>query len=140
MDVIDLYISKYEWDVRIFLGVAPEHAEDIIESLLDIACPDDILSQARKHVKKGSLDTGLTYSNKGSRQSVVVVGESSTNAQFLNSFEHELRHLVDDMADALNLPLSGEAVAYLTGDANLALYSSIHPYICCSRNGHCDEL
>lgn len=58
--------------------------------------------------------------------------------QFLNSFEHELRHLVDDIADVLDIGIKGEDVAYLTGDLNALLFEDIHPFICCS--GECKKM
>ena len=63
--------------------------------------------------------------------------------QFLNSFEHELRHLVDDISGALDISMKGEAVAYLTGDLNSLLFEDIHPFICCSgkcKNRNFDKI
>ena len=77
------------------------------------------------------MDSGFTYSNKRIRQSVVVVGLASSQSQFLNSFEHELRHLCDDIATTTGMAMQGEEVAYLTGNVNTLLWSDIHEFICC---------
>ena len=82
------------------------------------------------------MDTGFTYSNKEHRQSVIVIGMHSSPWEFLNSFEHELRHLVDDIALTLGLPMAGEDVAYLTGEINQALWEDVHQFTCCKCNGH----
>lgn len=55
----------------------------------------------------------------------------SSHAEFLNSFEHELRHLVDDIAETFGLDMGGEQVAYLTGDLNSLLWKDIHEFMCC---------
>jgi hypothetical protein len=81
------------------------------------------------------LDTGFTYSKPSKRESIVVVGRSSNGGQFLNSTTHELRHLVDDIAKEDNMPMSGEGVAYLTGDIVNQLADIISKFSCeCCRN------
>ncbi len=80
------------------------------------------------------MDTGFTYSNKDRQSTIMVIGLYSSPAQFLNSFEHELRHLVDDIAETFNLDSHGEEVAYLTGDLNSALWEDIHKFVCCKCN------
>lgn len=61
----------------------------------------------------------------------MVIGLTSSPAEFLNSLQHELRHFVDDVAMTVNVDLSGEKVAYLTGDINLYLWDDIHEFLCC---------
>ena len=139
MKTMGLYIPKRDWEVLMYFAVTTYHTKDIVRSLEDICCPNDILLQAKDHLNKGKFDTGLTYSNKVLRKSVMVVGLTSSPAQFLNSFEHELRHLVDDIADTDDMPLAGEAVAYLTGDLNSDLWPTIHEFICCTHNCRCHE-
>lgn len=80
------------------------------------------MERVRENLEKADMDSGFTYSNKTRRRSVVVVGLASSQAQFLNSFEHELRHLCDDIAVASAMPMQGEEVAYLTGQINTMLW------------------
>ena len=84
------------------------------------------------------MDTGFTYSNKDRRESVIVIGLHSSPPEFINSFEHELRHLVDDIAHTYGLEMAGEDVAYLTGDVNSELWEDIHYFTCCKchERGH----
>lgn len=134
MQIVDVYIKRCRWWVRIYFAVTCYHSDRILKDLDCLDCSDEIYFRAKWHLRKGNLNTGLTYSNTRARESVMVVGLSSTMGQFLNSFEHELRHLVDDIAGALNIAIKGEDVAYLTGDLNALLFEDIHPFICCSGN------
>lgn len=98
------------------------YASDVILSRLSrLGAPPSILRRVRKNMELDQMDTGFTYSNLFLRESVVVIGRSSSGAEFLNSFVHELRHLADDIAYVYGYPLRGEEVAYLTGDIALAL-------------------
>lgn len=77
---------------------------------------NDNTGRAVGNMRLNALNTGFTYSNLRVRRSVVVIGRAESGAEFLNSYCHELRHLVDDIARADGMELSGEPVAYLSGD------------------------
>lgn len=136
MKVRDTRIEKYDWRVRFYFAVHGYHTRSILSSLEEIACPEEILERIRENLVRGDMDSGFTYSNKAMRRSVVVVGLATSQAQFLNSFEHELRHLCDDIAEAEGMALQGEEVAYLTGNVNSMLWPDIHEFICCKCHNH----
>lgn len=139
MKVTDVYIRRCRWWVRIYYAVTCYHTNRILHDLESLDCNKEIYRKAKRHLIRGDLDTGLTYTNKQSRKSLVVVGLSSSQAQFLNSFEHELRHLVDDITEACGADTNGEEVAYLTGDLNALLFEDVHSFICCSHNCKCNR-
>ena len=128
-------IGKYAWNLSVYFAVTCYHTDDIVSSLLRIDCPEAIVRRVAANLEKREMDTGFTYSNKPRRETVMVVGLHSSAPEFLNSFEHELRHLVDDMADALFLEPK-EEVAYLTGELNAILWKDIHQFVCCKCKGH----
>ena len=109
----------------------PRKQRRIMDSLADVECPDDIRDRVYSNLVKCDMDTGFTYSNKRLKCTVMVIGLHSSQAQFLNSFEHEMRHMVDDIAETFGLNMGGEEVAYLTGDMNSTLWKDIHKFICC---------
>lgn len=131
MKIRDLRIGKYGWRVRFYFAVHGYHTRSILSSLEEIECPGTVLERVRGNLLRADMDSGFTYSNKTMHRSVVVVGLATSQAQFLNSFEHELRHLCDDIAAASGMPMQGEEVAYLTGDLNAELWPEIHQFICC---------
>ena len=49
----------------------------------------------------------------------------SSGKQFLNTFTHEVRHLVDAIAKSIGYDLDAEGPAYITGDATMALAETI---------------
>ena len=111
MKIRDLSIHKYGWTLRIYYAVTCYYTGEILKSLTDIGCPDTVLHRVQGNMVKCEME-------------------------FLNSFEHELRHLVDDVALTLGLPMAGEEVAYLTGEINQALWEDVHQFTCCKCNGH----
>ena len=134
MKIRDLRIRKYDWRLRIYFAVTCYFTDLILKSLIDIDCPEELIQRIRGNLQKGDMDTGFTYSNKKRKLSVIVIGMNSSHREFLNSCEHELRHLVDDIALTYHLPMAGEEVAYLTGDINSELWEEIHEFTCCKCN------
>lgn len=131
MEHSKIRIAKYDWMVDVFYAVTCYQTDRILHALEAVECPPKIQKRVEKNLAARNIDTGFTYSNKKIGRSVIVVGLHSSPAQFLNSFEHELRHLVDDMADAYGLNTGGEEVAYLTGDLNSTLWKDVHRFVCC---------
>lgn len=134
MKIRELGIEKYRWRVRCYFAVSGYHVREILEALHEIDCPEPIWHRVRENLERADMDTGFTYSNKAQRSSVMVVGLASSKPQFLNSFEHELRHLCDDIATADGMPMQGEEVAYLTGEINQRLWQDVHDFVCCKCN------
>lgn len=76
------------------------------------------------------IDTGLTYSNYKKRETVMVVGLTSSPSQFLNSFDHERKHLEAHIAQAYGINPYGEEIAYLSGDIAQMLTEDVQLFIC----------
>lgn len=131
MRVVDFSIPRLRWRVRAYFAVSKYNVEEIVGDLIYIRCPYYILRDVEYNLRFQKIDTGFTYSNRRRRQTVMVVGLTSHPSEFLNSYEHELRHLVDDVAGTTGIPLSGEDVAYLTGNINRLLWEDIHGFVCC---------
>lgn len=129
-----LHIERYDWLVFCFFAVDGYYTDRICDLLQQIGVSETIMQDVYSHLQRSDIDTGFTFSNKTERISVMVVGLTSSKAEFLNSFSHELRHLCDDIASASDIGLSGEPVAYLAGDIAMQLAPTIEPLMCsCER-------
>ena len=131
MKVCRLYISRYDWQVVAFFDASSWDFPAIAGELRRIDCPDEVMGRVERNLLRDRLDTGFTYSNRVARCSVMTVGHASSHKEFLNSYVHELRHLVDDIASASRLPMRGEAVGYLTGELSWEFMDEIGEFLCC---------
>ena len=131
MKTCRIYIPMYDWNVTAFFDADVEDEEMIMSELWYIGCPEHTMARVQGNLRSGRMDTGFTYSNRMMRESVMTVGKASSPAEFLNSYTHELRHLVDDIAVTSFLPMRGEAVGYLTGELSWEYWKDIHDFLCC---------
>lgn len=126
----DIYIEAYKWRVTVYYAVTKMYCAEIMEDLYAIGCRGSNLDTAYENLREGKTDTGLTYSNYESRETVMVIARTSTPAQFLNSYDHERKHLEAHIADAYNLDPWGEEVAYLCGEIGQLLYPVSRKFMC----------
>lgn len=130
MSITEIYIRKYGWTLTVLFDVDHRCTGDVIDYLDDIRVGDDIVDRAYNLVTKSDLDYGFTASNKRLRESVVVIGTHSSESEFLNTVQHEIRHVVDDISDVFGLSKHGEEVGYLTGNINSFMTKDIQKHIC----------
>lgn len=139
MITVDIFIEKYDWDVRAYFAISRYDIDEICHSLKGIRCPLNFLNKSIRHMMRDKKNEGFTYSNKGRRESVMVVGKTTSGKEFLNSFTHELRHLTDDIASEIGMRLSGEEVAYLTGSLAMSMGDIVCKLSCnCCRHKNFD--
>lgn len=134
-DVIvqDIYIQRYAWNVRVFYAVTAYWADDILSELRRIGCRGEEYVRARHNLYTGSLDTGLTYSNFRDKESVVVIGLTSSPEEFMNSFEHEKGHLCRHISQSIGLDPYGEETQYLSGEVSQLMFPVARKFLC----AHC---
>ena len=123
-------ISKYDWKVEVYYAVDCYYTDEIMGRLYDIGCRGDDLQTAYENLSAGKTDTGLTYSNYGTRQTVMVIGITSSAAQFQNSYDHERKHLEAHIAAALGIDPWGEEICYLSGEIGQLMFEKARLMLC----------
>ena len=124
-----IYIPEYDWIVDIYYDSTPKDAKEIIRKIAMLGCSEEGILKTYEQLSSGILNNGFTYSNRPLKRSVMSLGRASSFAQFLNSFVHELHHLVTHIGVTVGLDLEGEDICYLTGDIAQKMYHILMHYI-----------
>lgn len=130
MIVQDIYIENYDWCVKIYYAVSTYWVERILQDLRAIGCNGMELEKAEHNLFAGNLNTGLTYSDFNGHNSVMVISLTSTPAEFLNSWLHEMRHLSRHIEQTYGISPYGEEAAYLAGDIGQRMFPVAKKFIC----------
>ena len=130
MTVQDFSLPRYGWRVRVYYAVTTYRVRDIIADLRRIGCHGGDLRRAFASLWRGDLDTGLTYSNRRTRESVMVIGLTSSAAEFQNSLDHEKGHLVKHISLAFSLDPYGEEQQYLSGEIGQRMCPVARKFLC----------
>lgn len=130
MIVQDFYIPSYEWHVRVYYAVTTYWCDRILRHLHRLGCRGADLKRAERNLSAGRLDTGLTYSNFGRGETLMVISLTSSPAEFLNSWLHEMRHLSRHIEQACHVSPYGEEAAYLAGIIGQQMFPVARKFLC----------
>ena len=128
MIVQDIYLENWDWYVRVFYAVDTYYVDQILGELECIGCTDENLKHVEKCLK--GKNTGLTYSNLKYKCSIMVIGLTSSPAEFQNTMDHEKSHLAMHIGETLDLDVFGEEYEYLVGDIGQEMFPIAKQFLC----------
>ena len=112
-----LHIKEIGWNLRIFYcPKASSQRSIVLQCLYDAGCTGRNFRRAMKLLGSGAVNTGLIFSNKSERKSIIVVGQSSNVGEFINTLTHEINHFIEHVMEALHIQSGTEDEAYFTGE------------------------
>ena len=110
-------IREIGWNLRIFYCPKTSSQRSIVlQCLYDAGCTGRNFRRAMKLLSIGAVNTGLIYSNKSERKSIIVVGNSSNVGEFINTLTHEINHFIEHVMEELHIQSGTEDEAYFTGE------------------------
>lgn len=129
-------LPRYDWLVYAYYVVTKPNAEEILENLVGIGCVGEDLHDAYVNLTTGALNSGLTYSNSGRRETVMVFADTSCAKQFQQSYQHEIGHLKDHIMQAFGISPHGEELQYIGDDIVDATWEVAQGLLCDCCRGH----
>lgn len=129
-----IYIEKFGWLVHAYFHKTGYDVDEIMTRLWDLGCDGETAKRAYNNLQSDSLNLGLCYSNYRHKESIFVIGRTSSPAEFLNSLNHELVHLQSHICDVYHLDPKGEEIAYAMGDFSMEIYPKIKHLLSDCRN------
>lgn len=127
-------LPKYDWVVYAYYVVTHPDAEEILDTLEHIGCDGEDLAQAHDNLTSGRCDTGLTYSNSRSRETVMVFAKTSCAREFQQSYQHEIGHLKNHIAQTFGISPHGEEIQYIGDEIVEATWEIAKKLMCdCCR-------
>ena len=118
----EIYLERFDWTIRVFYNVKDKDCSIIRKSLLKLGCKGEPLDDACNLIMENKPNKGITYSNIDKHQTVVSVGFTIEESEFVNSISHEMLHAVQHIAEKFSLNPKGEDVCYLIGSLMQAVY------------------
>ena len=105
----------YDWTVHVMYNVHSKDAMKVRRYLRDLGCSGIPLEDACNLVLEGEANKGITYSNVDIRKTVVVIGWTSSRAEYMNSLSHEMLHVVQHISEVFMMNMYREEACYLLG-------------------------
>ncbi|MBR1792111.1 MAG: hypothetical protein IJ764_00515 [Bacteroidales bacterium] len=130
------YNSSADWEVTVYYESDRDNAGEILHSLDIAGCDDETYFLAMDNLEHGARNSGLTFSNMKTRESIIVLSKTTSRKEFANTWFHELIHCAIHIATALGLDYQGETMAYIGGDLAMAMQPAAARLMC----PHCPDL
>ena len=111
----ELYLPNYDWVCVFYYDVRRDNAPTILAMLRMAGCKDGNYERARRNLCEGHENTGLTFTDPRERITISVIGHTSSKREFWNTLDHEKGHVVEHIADALDIERGTEDYEYLRG-------------------------
>ena len=89
------YIEDYDWAVYILFSVNKNDIKKVESALISMDCPDSFIDEGLDNIYYSEKNVGFTYSNKAERKSLIVISETSSIGELLNTLMHECYHLAN---------------------------------------------
>ena len=136
MLVQDIYLEDWDWFVKVFYAVDTYYVDDILGELECIGCSGYELARAEEVLMSGDYNLGLTYSNLLGRCSVMVIGLTSSPAEFQNTWDHEKGHLAMHISGQDGIDVFSEEFEYLVGEIGEQMFYVAKNFLCehCRKN------
>lgn len=126
----EFVLDDWSWKVRVFYVVDLIPIDYIIEELKGIGCSKEDIDLAIDVLDSKDKNKGITFSNSDTRESIIVIGETSCPAEFAHSYDHEKLHLTMHIAREDGIDPFSEELAYLAGDIGFNMFKIAKMFLC----------
>ena len=109
------------WIVDFLFCVAKFDVDGILACLHDCGASDYAMQQAEDLMQTCDYNCGFTFANPEDYRAIVVIGPTTSGAEFQDTLVHEIHHLAVAIAAELGIDLESETPAYIAGDSARAL-------------------
>ena len=109
------------WTAVFLFATKRYDIEGVLACLYDFGASRKVMREAEDFMLQGRFNQGFTFSNPKEHCAVVLIGPTTSGAEFLNTLAHEIDHLSAQIAYNRGKSLRGEAPAYIAGDSTRAL-------------------
>ena len=134
MIVKSVVIRQHHWRVTIFLECRAEDAGFILAQIARLSPSPDTLRSIARNLTQSHLNSGLTFTSRTMRETMMVISATTSAEEFFNTFLHELQHAEGHILPELGIPPTSEQAAYFRGGLARDIYPHIKHLLCeCCR-------
>lgn len=136
MIVQEFTLDKYDWAVTVCYVRDTYNWDFIRESLENLGCDELGIQRIFSELSESGFNTGRTFSNIESRKCLIIIGPTSSAAEFQDTFDHEKGHLAMHICLAEEIDPFSEEFQYLNGSIGHQMFKAAREFLCdhCRKN------
>lgn len=130
-----ILLRDWDWGVTVCYETGPADAGRILLDLDRLGAGVAEMRRAERNLLEGAPNTGLTFTASALRESLTVIGKTTSAAQFQDTLDHEKGHLAVHIGKALGLDPYGEDIQYLSGEIGRRMFPVARRFLCDTCRG-----
>lgn len=123
-------IDRYDWFVRVYYITDSFPEDDVIKDLIALGCSKEDAEETVHTLMEEGINAGSIYSNKYSRESLLIIGKANSTDEFYDTFDHEKGHLAMHICIADNIDPFSEKYQYLVGEIGKKMFWAAKELFC----------
>jgi len=120
-----IYVPQYGWKILLYADFTCKDTDIVVRALENIDCHGAVLERAKWSMGGCMPNTGLTYSSSDYRTSVVVVYQTTSGKEFLNTLTHECTHVCAHIARSFLIKIKEEEFCELVAQVTSDCYPTV---------------
>jgi hypothetical protein len=98
MIIQEIYLPEYRWKAKVYYAVSSYYADEILKELLEYNPTVKEYNKVMNAMYDYEYNTGFTFTDYDNKQSLVIIGLTTSPSEFQNTFDHEKGHLAMHIA------------------------------------------
>ena len=123
-------IDEYDWKVKVYYAVDRYYISDILDDLDKLNISNEDYFTVKDTLENQTLNIGFTYTDYYKKSTIVIIGLTTSAAEFQDTFDHEKGHLAMHIAEEDRMDVFGEEFQYLTGEIGKQTFPIAKRFMC----------
>lgn len=123
-------MHSYDWHITICYNVNCNDVDNILHKLNFLEISESLKKEVKDILYSCLPNVGFTYTNFIFRETLIVIGETTSFDEFLNTLTHENMHAALHISEANDLSPYSESPCYLLGSLIQHESDIIKKFIC----------
>lgn len=124
------HIHQHDWLVKAYINSDDSDADLILGELLSVGADMDTMRDAFRNLREWKVNTGLTYTSRWHRTTIMVVSKTTSAKEFFNTLVHEISHAKTHICEYLEIDLTSEEASYFSGGLARDLFPHVKHLLC----------
>ena len=125
-----LYLLKYQWAVEIYYAVTCYYTEEILKKIEEYNPTYEEKDKLENFIKRCKYNEGFIFTNFEKKKSLIIIGKTTSAAEFQNTVDHEKGHLAMHIAQYYEMDVFSEEFQYLQGEIGKQMFRYCRHLLC----------
>ena len=123
-------LNDYGWFVRVYYAEDGYDYDTLRRDLYSLGGELDEIDDLLISLEEEGNNAGVTRSNIFQKRSVIIIGPTSSAADFQDTYDHEKGHLAMHICIAEDIDPFSEEYQYLVGEIGRRMFKVAKDYLC----------